>query len=104
MKKRRIIFWLIALFPLFVTAAAFPFLPAEIPLRWCSCTAHCWAAKLPSVFLIPLTTLFISGIAALLPHLGDGSAPRYPRASFAVALFGALLACATLVLTCACAR
>lgn len=100
MKKRRIIFWLIALFPLFVTAAAFPFLPAEIPLRWCSYTEYCWAAKFPSVFLFPLTTFFISSIAALLPHLGDGSAPRYPRASFAVALFGALLACTLFIFTC----
>lgn len=103
MKRKWILFWIIAAFPLFISVALYAFLPAMIPLHWdASGMVDNWAPKFPSIFLLPLTVLLFSAITALLPHFSDDPnkdpGKLYLTMTYCIAILGSLLALSFLFL------
>lgn len=60
----------IVLFTFAASAAAFPFLPGEIPIHWDAAgRPDGWTGKWPGAFLVPAVCLGLWGLFAVLPRL-----------------------------------
>lgn len=94
MKLNRLVYWAVALFPIFLTLAFYPFMPEMIPLR----DTMAWAPKFPTVFAFPLATLLISAISALLPRIESSHYNSMRKISVCVTVFATLLSVIFIIL------